>query len=326
MADEDTAVVAPETAAEPEFKPVDLDAKDAQAQLDAQELPEGDDAAPADKQPSGETKEPEPAEEPPIEAPKSWKKDEKERFQSLPRETQTYLAEREQERDREVRRSQNEAADKLKALAVREQAVEQARQQYEATLPQLAQLFQQQQAGEFSDIKTIQDVEKLAREDWPRYLQWDVSQKKIAAAAQEMQMVQQRQAQERMQQFSEFATKEDSLFAEKVPEMADKEKAVKLQQAAVKLLKDVGFDDTELAKTWGGESALSLRDHRVQLLIRDATLWREAQTRASTAVPKLVPKPQSSGSGGKGVDDLRSAAEKGDMEAFVALRAKGVRR
>jgi hypothetical protein len=45
---------------------------------------------------------PEPADElPPIEPPRSWTKDEKERFQSLPRETQAYLAEREQERDRE---------------------------------------------------------------------------------------------------------------------------------------------------------------------------------------------------------------------------------
>jgi hypothetical protein len=45
----------------------------------------------------------EPAEQlPPIEPPRSWTKDEKERFQTLPRETQAYLAEREQERDREI--------------------------------------------------------------------------------------------------------------------------------------------------------------------------------------------------------------------------------
>src|SRR5882672_4996536 len=48
--------------------------------------------------------------EPPIiEPPRSWTKEEKERFFSLPRETQEYLANREQERDREIRRSQNEA-------------------------------------------------------------------------------------------------------------------------------------------------------------------------------------------------------------------------
>src|SRR5437764_1181432 len=99
---------------------------------------QANDAAPAEGQPSGETEsQPEPAAEPLIEPPRSWTKDEKERFKTLPRETQEYLAERETERDREIRRSQNEAAEKLKGLSAKEQAVEQARQQYEAALPQL---------------------------------------------------------------------------------------------------------------------------------------------------------------------------------------------
>jgi hypothetical protein len=53
---------------------------------------------------------------PPIEPPRSWTKEAKEQWQALPRNTQEYLAQREQERDREVRRSQNEAAEKLKGL------------------------------------------------------------------------------------------------------------------------------------------------------------------------------------------------------------------
>ena len=207
----------------------------------------------------------------------------------MPRETQSYLAEREQERDREVRRSQNEAADKLKALAVREQAVEQARQQYEATLPQLFQLFQQQQAGEFADIKTIQDVEKLAREDWPRYLQWDVAQKKIAAVGKKCKWRNSARRRSESQKFNEFAKREDSLFAEKVPEMADQAKATELQKAGLSLLTDIGFTRRGTSQVWAGESAFSLRDHRVQLLIRDATLWREAQTKAKTAMPKAQP-------------------------------------
>src|SRR5207247_451171 len=74
--------------------------------------------------PPGETEdvtEPAVEEPPPIEPPRSWTKGEKERFQSLPRETQEYLAEREQERDRTIRQSQNEAAEKLKGLTAREQ-------------------------------------------------------------------------------------------------------------------------------------------------------------------------------------------------------------
>ena len=75
------------------------------------------DAAPPQEAPGEQTEAAEPApEEPPIAPPRSWTKAEKERFATLPRETQEYLAERETERDREVRRSQNETAEKLKGL------------------------------------------------------------------------------------------------------------------------------------------------------------------------------------------------------------------
>jgi hypothetical protein len=256
-----------------------------------------DDADPAATQAPGETQaSAEPAEQvPPIEPPRSWTKDEKERFTSLPRETQEYLANREQERDREFRRSQNEAAEKLKGLTAKEQAVEQARQQYEAALPQLLQNLHSQQAGEFADVRTMADVERLAREDWPRYLQWDVAQKKIAAVTQEMLSAQQRQGQEKLQQFTDFAKREDDLFVEKVPDMADPDKAAKLQTAAMAVLKDLGFNEAELGESWNGGKDLSLRDHRVQLLIRDATLWRDAQAKAKAATTKPVPPVQRPG-------------------------------
>src|SRR5437588_12045861 len=84
------------------------------AEPESEAAPAADDAAPQAEAP-GETQEAEPPEQqPPLEPPRSWTKDEKERFKSLPRETQEYLANREQERDREIRRSQNEAAEKLK--------------------------------------------------------------------------------------------------------------------------------------------------------------------------------------------------------------------
>jgi hypothetical protein len=258
---------------------------------------DAEDAAPADTQAPGETQaNAEPAEEvPPIEPPRSWTKAEKERFSTLPRETQEYLAEREQERDREVRRSQNETAEKLKGLTAKEQAAEQARQQYEAALPQLLQSLQSQQQGEFADIRTIADVERLAREDWPRYLAWDVAQKKISLVQQDMLAAQQRQGQERQQQFMEFAKHEDDAFKERVPDMADPDKAAKLQNAALSVLKDLGFDEAELGQSWNGQKDLSLRDHRVQLLIRDATLWREAQQKAKAATTKPVPPVQRPG-------------------------------
>jgi hypothetical protein len=284
-------------AREPKEEPPAAPEKEAAAVEPEESEAKADNGAPPDVEAPAETTESaEPADDlPPIEPPRSWKAEEKERFKSLPREMQAYLTERETERDRATRTSQNEAAEKLKALSAKEQAVEQARQQYEAALPQLLASMQQQQAGEFADIKTITDVEKLAREDWPRYLQWDVAQKKIAAVQQEMLSAQQRQVQEKQQKFAEFATRQDDLFKERVPDMGDPAKAAKLQSAAMTALKDLGFEEAELAASWNGEKDISLRDHRLQLLIRDATLWREAQAKAVVAAKKPVPPVQRPG-------------------------------
>jgi len=254
--------------------------------------------------PPGETESADPAAEsrpeagtdlPSIEPPRSWTKEDKDLFTSLPRATQERIAERERSREGDFNRRQQEAAEKSKALEAERSKAEQARQQYEAALPQLLQTLEQQQAGEFADIKTLADVERLAREDWPRYALWDVQQKKIAEVGQHLALAQQRQAQERVQQFSEFARREDDLFKEKVPDMADAKRAAGLQTAALAVLKELGFQETELAQSWHGQRDLSLRDHRVQLLIRDATLWRDAQAKAKAAATRPVPAVQRPG-------------------------------
>jgi hypothetical protein len=268
-----------------------------------------DDAALAERQDPGERTEgadrqQEPA---PIEPPRSWTKEDKELFTGLPRATQERLAERERSREGDFLRRQNEAAEKLKGLAAKEQAVEQARQTYEAALPQLLQTLQQQQAGEFADIKSMADVERLAREDWPRYLLWDLQQKKVAEVTQHMLAAQHRQAQEKLTQFVEFAKRQDDLFKEKVPDMADEAKSAELQRRALGVLGELGFDEAELIPLWNGHKELSLRDHRLQLLIRDATLWREAEKKAKAAATKPVPPVQRPGAATarQGTDEAR---------------------
>jgi hypothetical protein len=274
-----------------------------------------DDAAPGPRVKPGDAQDPgertegadrqqEPA---PIEPPRSWTKEDKELFTSLPRATQERIAERERSRESDFLRRQNEAAEKLKGLTAKEQAVELARQTYETALPQLLQTLQQQQAGEFADIKSMADVERLAREDWPRYLLWDLQQKKIAEVGQHMLAAQHRQAQEKLTQFAEFAKRADDLFKEKVPDMADEAKAAELQKQALAVLGDLGFTEAELLPLWNGHKELSLRDHRLQLLIRDATLWREAEKKAKAAATKPVPPVQRPGAATarQGTDEAR---------------------
>jgi hypothetical protein len=242
----------------------------------------------------GETQGDDRAEVPPIEPPRSWTKEDKELFKGLPRETQERLAERERSRESDFLRRQNEAAEKLKGLSAQQLAVEQAKRQYEAALPTLLQSLQQQ-AAEFSDIRSISDVERLARENWPRYVLWDAQQKKIAAVQQQAGAALARQSQEAQHNWSSFVQQQDALFLEKAPELAEKGQLAKIADNAAGMLKDFGFEDHELAEMWNGRRALSLRDHRVQLLLRDGVRYRDAQAAARSAAARPVPHVQRPG-------------------------------
>ena len=263
------------------------------------ELSIEDNAAPPEEA-TGENADTDPADDQPsIDPPRSWTKEEKEEFRTYPREAQEKIARREQERDAAIRRSQNEAAEKLKGLTAKEQQAEQLRQQYESALPVLLQTLQASQAGEFSDIRTIQDVERMAREDWPRYIQWDASQKKIAAVQQEVLASQQRSTVEKQQQFSAFAREQDAKFAEAVTEFADPDKASKLQKQTVDYLKNIGFTDEELAKGWNERDSVSLRDARMQQVLLDAARFKaaQAQTKKVLSQPKPPVPAQKPGTG-----------------------------
>jgi hypothetical protein len=155
------------------------------------------------------------------------------------------------------------------------------------------------------------DVERLAREDQARYLQWDLHVKRLGAMVNELGQAQARQEMERVQQFETFAKREDELFKEKVPEMADAAEWSKLQTGAVALLHEHGFDDGELAASWQGRRDFSLRDHRVQLIIRDAIRWRDAQAKAKAAATKPLPPVQR-----PGASQPKGAAQEAELQSL----------
>jgi hypothetical protein len=270
------------------------------------------DAAAEDAQAAGATEASEPAEPPAIEPPRSWSKEDKELFAGLPRETQMRVAERERARESDFLRRQNEAVEQLKGLAAREQAAELARRHYVDALPNVLKLMQAQHADEFADIKSPADVERIAKEDMPRYVKWSESQRQIGRAVEEVNAAQASALREAQQKWFEFATRQDALFAERVPEAADPEKNAKLQQAAVAVLKEIGFTDEELGDLWNGRTRLPLRDHRVAMLIHDATRYRQAQQKAKQAAAKPVPPVQR-----PGVAQPRGAAQDAKIQALA---------
>jgi len=233
--------------------------------------------------------------QPPIEPPRSWTKEDKELFRCLPRDTQQRLAERERLREGDFLRRQNEAAEKLKGLSAHQQAAEHARASYEQALPMLLHALQEQQAGAFADVQSLADVEKMAREDWPRYVQWDAQQKKVAAVTQQLQAAAARQSHETAQRWNTFVADEDARFRERAPELVDNEAFVKTARSAADMLKELGFSDAELGDMWNAGRGVSLRDHRIQLLIRDGVRFREAQAAARKPAPKPVPDVQRPG-------------------------------
>ena len=246
------------------------------------------DAAPPVEEATGETEEAPPVERPTIEPPRSWSKEARERWNTLDPETQEYLAERDRQDSQAIRTAQQQAAEERKAFEAQRLQAEQVRQQYENALPVLLQTLQSQQQGEFSDIATMDDVTRLARDDWPRYIQWDAQQKKIAAVYQELQATQYRQQQENSSHWAQYATKEDALFAEAVPEIADPEKGPKLRQQAIEYLTDLGYTQDQLADAWNKPGGW-LRDHRAQQAIVDAVKLREGKAAVQKPLNKPVP-------------------------------------
>ena len=250
---------------------------------DGLEAPQTEEGAPPVEQAASETSDEVPAEQPQsdaspsVEPPRSWSKEEKERFNSLPRETQEYLTRRENERDTALRRGQNEAATLRQTLDTEKKALEQERQQYAQVLPALMQQLQQQQQGEFGDIRTQADVDNMARNDWQRFAMWQAHQMKVQNVQQQMQANYQRTQQEYTTKWQQFAQNEDNLFAAQATEMNDPVQAKEIATRAVETLRDTGFSDDDLNKLWSGQASVSLRDHRMQLLIRDAARYRAAK-------------------------------------------------
>jgi Predicted membrane protein len=233
---------------------------------------------------------------PPIEPPRSWTKAEKERFASLPRETQEYLHTREQERDREFRRSQNELADQRKAIQAEREAAEKARQQYEANLPALMQELQNAQQSSFADIKSMEDVARMQAEDPFRFQAWQVQQMKLQAVNAEVERAESEKARSEQSKWAKHVQEENAKAAEFIPDLADKDKAEKLtSRVARELLPDLGFAESELNELAAGKSKLSIYDHRVQRLLADSLKLRDILSAPKAVAAKPVPPVQRPG-------------------------------
>ena len=288
------------------------------------------DAAPP-QEPSGETTDADdPAGEQPIAPPRSWTKADKELFSSLPRETQERLVELDRTRELEIRRGQNEAAERAKALEAKERAAEQARQQYEAALPQVLATAQSDYERYFGDIRTWDDVQRLAQENPSRYAEWDVATRRLQQVQAQHEQAEQQRYEESVNTFKTFVEKETGLFLEKYPDYGDPKKGAALRDETRQMLLSTGFKPEELKAAFEGQQ-FSFHDHRVQTLIEKARRYDVAQQALSRKPANPVPPVQRPGvAPAKGearateLNQLHSKLEKSGSErdAVALLRAR----
>ena len=148
---------------------------------------------------------------------------------------------------------------------------------------------------DFPDVKSWDDVERLQRDDPVRYQAWDLARQRAAAVEHQVNQAKAEKERQEAEAFEKFTRDETEKFLEAAPEFRDPEKAPQLQSEVRAMLGDLGVTDTELQALWGGKERISLRDHRVQLLIRDALRYRKARQATKTPPRKPVPPVQKPG-------------------------------
>lgn len=251
--------------------------------------PAGDEDAPVE-QPPGEEPQQENAEAelPPIPPPRSWSADDKAKFAELPRDLQETVAARERQRDTEVNRRQQEAAERTRAANAQRERALATQFAYENRLPAELQQISNAFQREFPDIRNWDQLEHLQATNPHRFQRFQLLYNKAQATQGELMAAQQRRQAWNAQRWAQYSQANDQRFAEAVPEMRDEKRAKELQENARETLRAAGFTDQEIMGAWMGRP-LYLRDHRAQSLLRDAAVYRQMQSKAKKVQQTPVP-------------------------------------
>jgi uncharacterized protein YnzC (UPF0291/DUF896 family) len=141
-------------------------------------------------------------------------------FAKLPPDLQRVIADRENERDATFNRQVNEAAEKRRAAEAELQADSTERRQYLASLSAVIGELAKQTAGEFADIRSTADLERLANDDPARYLRWQARRDALLAAQAEADALQERERTEMEGRGREYLAEQRKLLLES-SEVAD---------------------------------------------------------------------------------------------------------
>lgn len=234
-----------------------------------------------------------PAEDlPPIQPPRSWSKEDKALFKDLPRATQERLAERERSRETDFLRRQQQIVEMAKAVQAKDQATDQAKTRYETGVEQLSEQLNAFIAGQFQDVKSWDDVQRMAVENPVRYNEWKVATDRAQALQAERARIAHENQQRQAQAFQNYEREQTAEFLKSAPEFADPKQGPQLAAETNAMLRDdYGLSEQELSALWGGAQVSAL-DHRFRLLIRDALAYKKTKAGLKPK-PNPNPKPAS---------------------------------
>lgn len=190
--------------------------------------------------------------------------------------------------------------------------------QLNTIVPQL----QARLATAFPDVKTFDDLERLAVEDPSRYFQYDILSKRVAEATQ----MQERASSE----YRALWTQQEAVkLGNLLPEWNDPVKGPALKQSLTDFAKEVGYTDAQIAQA-GATDILLLREAmefrnakkaEQAKAIAHAKALKEAKNKAKDAPP--VQKPGTATVTDKGAEKLRALEERysktGTVEDLAVL-------
>lgn len=293
---------APEQEAKPSSMSADQEVAAIAAMLEGTEIPaaeaqagnahsEGEDSEIAPETASEQEHEPsDEAEQPPIDAPSSWSKGDRELFSTLPRQAQETVARRERERDSATQRALQDAAQSKKASdAERDMAAKERAYLSQQIVPMLAET-QQRLAADYSPDK----LAELARTDPAGYVAKVAERDALIAKAQAAQQVADYQYRQTLQE-------QQSKLHEKLPEWRDAGRFAEANRALHVYGEKEGFTAQELE---------SLTDHRAIVVLEKARRYDEMMAKGQQAVAAKATQP-------KAPNVIRSAqrTEPGTMNA-----------
>lgn len=288
---------------------------------------------------------------PAIDPPKSWSKEAHERWSKLDRETQEFLAARESEDQKAIKRSLNEAAEQRKAAAAEREQWEKGRQDYETKIKSASDLLERAQFDNFPDIRTFEDYQRLSNEAarlvesdpfaslqiQARLKAFDTHNQKLQLLAAETKRLDGEKSAEKQGRRNAYEAEQSKLLSEMVPEMADPVKANDLRNRAVTMLQDeLGLKLNDLQRWMADDVGHEILSNAgIQKLIVESLRLKDIKAAPPKAIPKPVPAVQKPGVAAsksavaaESVQNLRNKlVSSGSVEdAFALYEAKQRRR